>query len=153
MRYIACASRAYAEAQGLPQTFEALRAAPVITSGVVGKQLRLRGYQGELRQEVMLEPTIISEHFPFLRQGILAGLGVGLVPDYVVQDAVTSGEVLTTLDEWRLSILARRCSCSTCPTGTRRARCAPASTTCWGAHCPRRRDSDSHTKIASALDK
>jgi DNA-binding transcriptional LysR family regulator len=79
-------------------------AAPVITSGVVGKQLRLRGYQGELRQEVMLEPTIISEHFPFLRQGILAGLGVGLVPDYVVQDAVTSGEVLTTLDEWRLSI-------------------------------------------------
>ena len=104
VRYIACASRAYAEAQGLPQTFEALRAAPVITSGVVGKQLRLRGYQGELRQEVMLEPTIISEHFPFLRQGILAGLGVGLVPDYVVQDAVTSGEVLTTLNEWRLSI-------------------------------------------------
>ena len=71
---------------------------------MVGKQLRLRGYQGELRQEVMLEPTIISEHFPFLRQGILAGLGVGLVPDYVVQDAVTSGEVLTTLNEWRLSI-------------------------------------------------
>ena len=52
----------------------------------------------------MLEPTLISEHFPFLRQGILAGLGVGLVPDYVVHDAVASGEVLTTLDEWRLSI-------------------------------------------------
>ncbi len=32
----------------------------------------------------MLEPTLISEHFPFLRQGILAGLGVGVVPDYVV---------------------------------------------------------------------
>ena len=29
---------------------------------------------------------------------------MGLVPDYVVQDAVASGEVLTTLDEWRLSI-------------------------------------------------
>lgn len=40
--------------------------------------------------------TVISEHFPFLRQGIL--------PDYVVQDAVSSGEVLTTLDDWRLSI-------------------------------------------------
>ncbi len=104
VRYIACASRAYAEAQGLPQSFDALQAAPVITSGVVGKQLRLRGYRGAERQEVLLEPTIISEHFPFLRQGILAGLGVGLVPDYVVQDAVTSGEVLTTLDDWRLSI-------------------------------------------------
>ncbi|MFN7155437.1 MAG: LysR family transcriptional regulator [Acidovorax sp.] len=104
VRYIACASRAYAEAQGLPESFDALQAAPVITSGVVGKQLRLRGYRGDARQEVLLEPTIISEHFPFLRQGILAGLGVGLVPDYVVQDAVTSGEVLTTLDDWRLSI-------------------------------------------------
>ncbi|MNV73826.1 hypothetical protein D3C71_1669970 [compost metagenome] len=26
------------------------------------------------------------------------------MPDYVVEDAVASGEVLTTLDEWRLSI-------------------------------------------------
>jgi DNA-binding transcriptional LysR family regulator len=26
------------------------------------------------------------------------------VPDYVVDDAVASGEVLTTLDDWRLSI-------------------------------------------------
>jgi len=104
VRYIACASRGYAEAHGLPQDFEALQAAPVITAGVVGKQLRLRGYRGDQRQEAMLEPTLISEHFPFLRQGILAGLGVGLVPDYVVQDAVTSGEVLTTLDDWRLSI-------------------------------------------------
>jgi peptidoglycan hydrolase-like protein with peptidoglycan-binding domain len=47
VRYTACASRAYAQAHGLPQTLEALRTAPVITSGVVGKQLRLRGYQGE----------------------------------------------------------------------------------------------------------
>src|SRR5690606_31287448 len=73
-------------------------------SGVVGRQLRLRAYQGDVREEVVLEPTLISEHFPFLRQGILAGLGVGLVPDYVVQDAVSTGEVVTTLDEWRLSI-------------------------------------------------
>ncbi|WP_315128710.1 LysR family transcriptional regulator [Comamonas antarctica] len=104
VRYMACASRAYAAEHGLPATPEALRSAPLITAGVVGRQLRLSAYQGAQREEVMLEPTLISEHFPFLRQGILAGLGVGLVPDYVVQDAVASGEVLTTLDEWRLSI-------------------------------------------------
>ncbi|NMM91407.1 LysR family transcriptional regulator [Rhodococcus sp. SRB_17] len=104
VRYIACASRGYAEVHGLPAGPEALRTAPLITAGVVGRQLRLRAYQGELREEVTLEPTLISEHFPFLRQGILAGLGVGLVPDYVVQDAVASGEVLTALDAWRLSI-------------------------------------------------
>ncbi len=53
---------------------------------------------------MILEPTLISENFLFLRQAILAGLGIGLVPDYVVQEDVRSGEVLTTLDDWRLSI-------------------------------------------------
>ncbi|AVO49820.1 LysR family transcriptional regulator [Melaminivora suipulveris] len=104
MRYIACASRAWAAEHGLPATLHELRASPVITAGVIGRQLRLSAYQGDERQEVLLEPTLISEHFPFLRQGILAGLGVGLVPDYVVQQEVASGEVLTTLQEFRLSI-------------------------------------------------
>ena len=57
-----------------------------------------------MRREVVLEPTLISENFLFLRQAILAGLGIGLVPDYVVNDDVRRGEVLTTLDDWRLSI-------------------------------------------------
>ncbi|MEG2469224.1 MAG: LysR family transcriptional regulator [Comamonas sp.] len=105
VRYVACASAAYAQQYSLPQTLMELRACPLITAGVMGRQLRLSAYQeGIERQEVMLEPTLSSEHFPFLREGILAGLGVGLVPDYVVQDKIASGEVLTTLTEYRLSI-------------------------------------------------
>ena len=108
VRYLACASRGFVEQHGLPGTLEQLRSTPVITSGVVGKQLRLSAYRGDERQEIMLEPTLISEHFPFLRQGILAGLGLGLVPDYVVADAIASGEVLTTLQDYRLSIFGTR---------------------------------------------
>ncbi len=104
VRYLACASREYAQTHGLPQTLMELRASPLITAGVTGRQLRLAAYLGSERHEVMLEPTMISEHFPFLRDGILAGLGVGLVPDYVVQDKLATGEVLSTLDEYRLSI-------------------------------------------------
>ena len=104
VRYLACASREYAQTHGLPKTLHALRASPLITAGVTGRQLRLAAYLGAERHEVMLEPTMISEHFPFLRDGILAGLGVGLVPDYVVQDKLATGEVLSTLDEYRLSI-------------------------------------------------
>lgn len=104
VRYMICASRAYAQANGLPTQLEHLRTAPLITSGVMGRQLRVSAYLGHERHEVELEPTLISEHFPFLRQAILAGLGIGLVPDYVVQDAVQTGEILTALDEYRLSI-------------------------------------------------
>ena len=104
VHYVACASRAYVQQHGLPATLYELRNSAIITSGVQGRQLRLSAYQGEERQEVMLEPTLISDHFPFLRQGILAGLGLGLVPDYVVQPEVASGQVLLALQEYRLNI-------------------------------------------------
>jgi DNA-binding transcriptional LysR family regulator len=108
VRYVACAARGYAEAHGLPNSLDQLHGAPVVTAAVVGRQLRVSAYQGEERREVLLEPTLISENFLFLRQAILAGLGIGLVPDYVVQDDVRRGEVLTTLDDWRLSIFGTR---------------------------------------------
>ncbi|MBS0506404.1 MAG: LysR family transcriptional regulator [Proteobacteria bacterium] len=108
VRYVACASREYVQRHGLPTTLYELRNSAIITSGVQGRQLRLSAYQGEERQEVMLEPTLISDHFPFLRQGILAGLGLGLVPDYVVQPEVAGGEVLLALQEYQLSIFGTR---------------------------------------------
>lgn len=104
VRYLCCAAAGYAATHGLPQTLAQLRQTPLITAGVVGRELRLAAYRGEQREEVSLEPTLISEHFPFLREAILAGLGVGLVPDYVVQDAVDSGAIVTALDDLRLSI-------------------------------------------------
>ena len=115
VRYLACASQGFAQQHGLPTTLEQLRTMPLITSAVVGRQLRLRAYRGDTREEVTLEPTLISEHFPFLRQGILAGLGIGLVPDYVVQDQITTGEVLTMLDDYRLSIFGTRMYLLTMP--------------------------------------
>ena len=104
VRYVACASRAYAERQGMPQRLEDLRTAPLLTAAIIGRQLRLAAYLDGERHEVMLEPTLISENFMFLRAGIAEGLGVGLVPDYVVRDQVAAGDVVTSLDEWRLSI-------------------------------------------------
>ena len=104
MNYVACASLDYAQQNMLPQQPEDLRHVPLITSGVVGKQLLVRAYQGEQRKEIRLEPSLISEHFPFLRQAIMAGLGVGVVPDYVMRAEVARGEVVTTLRDWRLSI-------------------------------------------------
>ena len=104
VHYVACASAGYAQANTLPTQLDELRGTPVVTSGIVGRQLRLSAYLGGERHEVMLEPTLISENFLFLRQAILAGLGVGIVPDYVVHDDLQRGDVVTALDAWRLSI-------------------------------------------------
>ena len=115
VRYLACASKGYAQTHGLPTSLEQLRTLPLITANVVGRQLSLRGYLHGERQEVLLAPTLISDHYPFLRQGILAGLGIGLVPDYVVQDVIATGEVVTTLDDHRLSIFGTRMYLLTMP--------------------------------------
>ncbi|MEX3761087.1 LysR family transcriptional regulator [Paraburkholderia phenoliruptrix] len=104
VRYVACASRSFADSHGMPVQLDDLRTAPLITAAVVGRQLRVAAYLHDERHEVLLEPTIISENFLFLRQAVLAGLGVGIVPDYVVHDDMKRGDVVTTLDEWRLSI-------------------------------------------------
>jgi DNA-binding transcriptional LysR family regulator len=108
VRFIACASRAYAERAGLPQRLEDLQHTPLLTAAVIGKQLRLAAYQDEERHEVLIEPTLISENFMFLRDAVLAGLGVGLVPDYTVRDLLEQGRVVTALDAWRLSIFGTR---------------------------------------------
>lgn len=108
MHYVVCASRAYAETNGMPTDLDALRSLPLIASAVVSRQLRVTAYQGRERHEVIVEPTLISENFLFLREAVMAGLGIGMVPDYVVQQDVERGDVVTALHGWRLSIFGSR---------------------------------------------
>jgi len=104
VHYVACASSAWAREHGLPVQLEDLRHVPLITSAVHGRQLRVSAYLGQERHEVLLEPTLISENFLFLRKAILASLGVGIVPDYVFDEELRNAEVVAALSEWRLSI-------------------------------------------------
>lgn len=108
VRYVVCAAVGYARSQGMPASLEDLARVPLITSNVDGRELRVAAYQGELRRELNLRPTLASENFRFLREAVLAGLGVGLVPDYVVASDVAAGRVVLALADWRLSIFGTR---------------------------------------------
>jgi len=108
VRYVACASREFAQRNAMPAQIDDLRGMPLVTSGVVGRQLRLSATRDEQRHVLTLEPTLASENFIFLRQAVLAGIGVGILPDYVVAEDVARGEVVTVLDDWRLRIFGDR---------------------------------------------
>jgi DNA-binding transcriptional LysR family regulator len=108
VRYVTCASTDYARAHPLPSRIEDLGRVPLITSNVGGRDLRVSAYQGDERRELTLNPTLASENFRFLREAVLAGLGVGLVPDYVVARDIADGSVVTALEDWRLSIFGTR---------------------------------------------
>jgi DNA-binding transcriptional LysR family regulator len=108
VRYVTCASVEYAREHAMPSRLEDLGDVPLITSAVAGRDLRVSAYQGEERRELTLHPTLASENFQFLREAILAGLGVGLVPDYVVEQDLADGRVVTALHNWRLSVFGTR---------------------------------------------
>jgi len=108
VRYVTCASAEYAREHAMPSRLEDLGSVPLITSAVAGRELRVSAYQGEGRRELTLHPTLASENFQFLREAILAGLGVGLVPDYVVEQEVAEGRVVAALRNWRLSVFGTR---------------------------------------------
>jgi DNA-binding transcriptional LysR family regulator len=108
VRYVTCASTDYARDQLMPARLEDLAAVPLVTSTVGGRDLRVSAYRGEERRELALHPTLASENFQFLREAVLAGLGVGLVPDYVIAADLAAGRVVTALGEWRLSVFGTR---------------------------------------------
>ena len=108
LRYIACASPDYAQHKGMPHTPEELGQLPLITSTVAHRELRVSAYRDEERLEVALHPTLASENFQFLHEAILAGLGVGLVPDYLVEQDLENGRLVSSLADWRLSIFGTR---------------------------------------------
>lgn len=108
VHYVLCAAVDFARRHALPSRLDDLTASPLITSNVDGRELRVSAYRDDERRELLLRPTLASENFRFLREAIVAGLGVGLVPDYVVARDVADGRVVTALDDWRLSIFGTR---------------------------------------------
>ncbi len=108
VRHIVCATPDWDARQGLPQQLEQLAGLPLLTSAVVGRELRVAAYRDAERREIALQPTLASENFAFLREAVLAGLGVGLVPDYMVRQDLAEGRLLTSLQDWRLSVFGTR---------------------------------------------
>ena len=103
INYVACVSHSFAEARGVPRHLEDLRSLPLITTLVVGRQLRMVGMRGGSRHEVLIEPTLVSENFMFLHAALRESLGVALLPDYLIADDLASGEVVEVLADWELS--------------------------------------------------
>ncbi|MFD0669665.1 LysR family transcriptional regulator [Ramlibacter sp. MAHUQ-53] len=108
VRYVLCAARAYAQAHGRPQALGDLRQVPLITSPGGQRELRLRSTREAASEEVVLEPALTSEHYPFLEQAIRAGLGWGLVPDYVVREGLASGDIVRALEDHTLRMFGPR---------------------------------------------
>jgi len=89
--YVACATPACLAEWGQPQTLQELLHLPLITSALTERTLRMAGLQSLGQGDAALRMRLVSPNFYFLREALLQGLGVGIVPDYMVRESVAQG--------------------------------------------------------------
>jgi DNA-binding transcriptional LysR family regulator len=107
--YEACATPQFLAAHGHPDSLLALKRVPLITSALTGQKLRTAGMDGARPTELRIRPRLMSPNFHFLRDAVLQGLGVAVVPRYMVAADLASGALeRLALPEGSLDFLATR---------------------------------------------
>jgi DNA-binding transcriptional LysR family regulator len=102
-RFMLCASPEYLRRSGVPQspgdleTHDCLRFRFPTTGKLQDWSLRDTETAGSLRAP----PALICNNMEALRAAAIGGLGIAYMPDFLAQDALTSGVLKTVLDEFR----------------------------------------------------
>ncbi|MBB2920164.1 LysR family transcriptional regulator [Cupriavidus alkaliphilus] len=118
--WIVCAAPAYLAGHPAPQALAGLQAHAIVCASPVGQKLKASGSRAggnddEVREQVVLEPTLSSENFAFLKEAVLAGLGVGIFPIYAIGAELDSGALVPLLSDYRISVFGSKLYMLTMP--------------------------------------
>ena len=96
-----CAAPAYLAARGMPQTPQDLQAHDCLGYSYwsAGDQWPLHGPQGETR--VTVTRVLRANNGDVMREAAIAGLGVILQPDFLLQEALADGRLVRVLPDWQ----------------------------------------------------
>ncbi|MCY1208821.1 HTH-type transcriptional regulator ArgP [compost metagenome] len=122
--WIVCASPGYLAAHPAPKTLTGLQGHAMVCASPVGQKLKASGTRldadegrdaNETREQVVLEPTLTSENFAFLKESVLAGLGIGILPIYAIGAELDSGALVPLLCDYRISVFGSKLYMLTMP--------------------------------------
>lgn len=120
--WIVCGTPAYLAAHPAPRELSGLKDHAIVCASPVGQKLKASGTreQGqhaarEVREQVVLEPTLSSENFAFLKDAVLGGLGLGIFPLYAIGAELESGALVPLLTDYRISVFGSRLYMLTMP--------------------------------------
>ena len=96
-----CATPAYLQQRGVPARPDDLRSHDVLTPEVSGQpEFRLSLARGAQRAEVPLVPKLAVDDPAVLHAATAAGLGVGLLPEFLCRQGLATGRLKAVLPEW-----------------------------------------------------
>jgi LysR family transcriptional regulator, regulator for bpeEF and oprC len=96
-----CATPAYLQQRGVPARPDDLRQHDVLTPELSGQpEFRLTLTRGAQRAEVPLVPKLAVDDPAVLHAATAAGLGVGLLPEFLCRQGLATARLKTVLTEW-----------------------------------------------------
>ena len=96
-----CATPQYLEQHGMPERPDDLRTQDVLTPDVAEPpEFRLLLARGTQRAEVPLIPKLAVDDPAVLHAATAAGLGVGLLPEFLCRQGLATGRLTAVLPEW-----------------------------------------------------
>jgi LysR family transcriptional regulator, regulator for bpeEF and oprC len=98
---VLCATPAYLQQRGLPARPEDLRSHDLLTPEATDlPQFRLRLERGNQRAEVLLSPKLAVNDPAVLHAATAAGLGIGLLPEFLCRQGLATTRLKQVLPEW-----------------------------------------------------
>jgi DNA-binding transcriptional LysR family regulator len=96
-----CATPAYLQQRGVPARPEDLRAHDLLTPEATDvPQFRLRLERGSQRAEVLVSPKLAVNDPGVLHAATAAGLGIGLLPQFMCRLGLATARLKQVLPEW-----------------------------------------------------
>jgi len=99
---VLCATPAYLAERGTPLKPEELSRHDLLTPDGDGPELRLLLARGSQRAEVRFSPKLAVDDPAVLHAATAAGLGIGLLPEFLCRQGVATGRLKLVLADWSL---------------------------------------------------
>jgi DNA-binding transcriptional LysR family regulator len=104
---VLCATPSYLQQRGVPSRPDDLREHDLLTPEATDlAQFRLRLERGSQRAEVSLSPKLAVNDPAVLHAATAAGLGIGLLPQFLCRQGLATGRLKYVLPEWTLPAAA-----------------------------------------------
>jgi LysR family transcriptional regulator, regulator for bpeEF and oprC len=95
-----CATPAYLQQRGVPSKPDDLRSHDLLTPDSASPEIRIELTRGNQRAEVRLRPKLAVNDPAVLHASAAAGLGIGLLPEFLCRQGLATGRLKRVLETW-----------------------------------------------------
>ena len=103
---VLCATPAYLQQRGVPSKPEDLRGHDLLTPDGASPEMRIELTHGTQRAEVRLRPKLAVNDPAVLHASAAAGLGIGLLPEFLCRQGLATGRLKRVLETWAVPAAA-----------------------------------------------